>query len=146
MRSAIPQHEDLNFSSQLDWDTFNDEQLIDAHMIDASQTPPTSYNAPPVRTTPRVSYSYKSPTAHAQTPPEPDKLRFLQVDEWDEHASYEEDVPTFIHYSIEWKVVVNNKEVSKDTEQDLCPDPHRILAHGPQTETRQASAEEAATK
>ena len=52
-----------------------------------------------------------------------DKLRFLQRDEWNEHNSYEEEVPTCIHYSIEWKVVVNNKELSKDTEQDLVVAP-----------------------
>ena len=66
---------------------------------------------------PRVSC--KSPAAHTQTQPKPDKLRFLQLDEWNEHDSNEEEVPTCIHYSIEWKVAVNSKELSKDTERDL---------------------------
>jgi hypothetical protein len=50
---------------------------------------------------------------------EPGRLRFLQLDEWDEHNSYSEDVPTCLHYSIEWKVAVNNKVVHRDTEQDV---------------------------
>jgi hypothetical protein len=128
-KKPFPAHEDHNFSSQLDWDTFDDRQLIDAHMIDASQTPPASCNAPPARTMPRVSC--RSPAAHTQTQPKPDKLRFLQLDEWNEHNSYEEEVPTCIHYSIEWKVAVNSKELSKDTERDLVLAPtaywHMVL-------------------
>jgi hypothetical protein len=116
-KSPFSQQEDLNFSSQLDWVTFEDRQLVDAHMINASQTPPASHNATPARTIPRVSCN--SPATRPQTQPEPDKLRFLQRDEWNEHNSYEEKIPTYIHYSIEWKVIVNNKEPSKDTEQDL---------------------------
>ena len=46
-------------------------------------------------------------------------LRFLESDEWDELNSYEEEVPTLLHYSIEWKVAVNNRVVAKDTEQDI---------------------------
>lgn len=45
-----------------------------------------------------------------------DRLGFLQLDEWDEHNSYGEEVLTVLHYSIEWKVAVNNKVVSRDTE------------------------------
>ena len=48
-----------------------------------------------------------------------ERLRFLQLDEWDEHNSYDEEVPTCLHYSIEWKVSVNNTVISRDTKQDL---------------------------
>lgn len=62
---------------------------------------------------------------------EPDKLRFLELDEWDELNSYEEDVPSYLHYSIESKVAVNNKVVSRDTEPDVVLGPlaywHMVL-------------------
>ncbi|KAF1957124.1 hypothetical protein CC80DRAFT_411445, partial [Byssothecium circinans] len=62
---------------------------------------------------------------------EQDKLRFLQLDEWDEHNSYGEDVPTYLHCSIEWRVLLNNKVVYGDTEQDVVLIPigywHTIL-------------------
>lgn len=52
-----------------------------------------------------------------------ERLDFLPVNEWDEYNSYDEDVPTRLRYSIEWKVTVNNKVVSKDTEQDVVLGP-----------------------
>lgn len=63
--------------------------------------------------------SYDSPAPYLQTQLEPDRLRFLELNEWDELNSYEEEVPSLLHYSIEWKVAVNNRVVAKDTEQDL---------------------------
>ena len=96
-------------------------------MIDITQTPPSST---PYGT---VNVPCGSPDVHLQTQAqlEPEKLRLLQPDEWDEHSSYEEDVPTCIHYSIEWKVTVNSKMVAKDTEQDLVVVPiaywHMVL-------------------
>jgi hypothetical protein len=43
----------------------------------------------------------------------------LYIDEWDEEKIYNEEPPSCIHYSIEWKVTINNKPISKDTEQNL---------------------------
>jgi hypothetical protein len=58
-----------------------------------------------------------------QLPLRPEKLRFLKLDEWDEHNAYDEELPTCLHYSIEWKVSVNKKVISKDIEQDVVLEP-----------------------
>lgn len=47
------------------------------------------------------------------------KLNVLQLVDWDKDRTYDEDPPNCLHYSIEWKVTVNGKVISKDTEQDL---------------------------
>ena len=52
-------------------------------------------------------------------PLKPEKLRFLRLDELNPHNTFEEDVPTCLHYSIKWKVSINKKVMSIDTEQDL---------------------------
>jgi hypothetical protein len=43
----------------------------------------------------------------------------LRLADWDRERAYDEDPPYYIHYSIEWKVTVNGKAISRDTEQDL---------------------------
>ena len=50
---------------------------------------------------------------------EPDRLYFLQPDEWDKEQEYNVDPPICIRYTIVWKVKFNNRTVLKDTEQDL---------------------------
>ena len=48
-----------------------------------------------------------------------EKLKLLQEAEWDPDKTYDKHPPTCLHYSIEWKVKVNDKIISKDTEPDL---------------------------
>jgi hypothetical protein len=51
--------------------------------------------------------------------PHTDGLGSLPLDEWDEHNSYDGDVPSLLRYTVEWKVMVNNKVIAKETEQDV---------------------------
>jgi hypothetical protein len=49
---------------------------------------------------------------------------FVQLPDWSEDLAYDEHPPTCVHYSIEWKLTINNKMAAKDTEQDLVLVPH----------------------
>jgi hypothetical protein len=58
------------------------------------------------------------------------KLELCPYADWDPDRAYDEDPPIYIHYSIEWKIAVNNRAImSKDTEQDLVLEPAARWEH-----------------
>jgi len=59
------------------------------------------------------------PFSQQQTQLQLEKLGFCQPTDWDKEKLYDDDPPSFIHYTIVWNIKVNKKEVSKDTEQDV---------------------------
>lgn len=60
-----------------------------------------------------------SPSVVLEDQSQSDILRLLQLSEWKEGRVYNKDMLTCIYYHIEWRVTVNNQEVSKDMEEDL---------------------------
>jgi hypothetical protein len=58
------------------------------------------------------------------------KLELCQYANWSPERTYDEDPPSYIHYSIEWKITVNNRAIMpKDTEQDLVLEPAAYWEH-----------------
>jgi hypothetical protein len=51
--------------------------------------------------------------------PHSGKLKLLDLDKWNKNKTYNKKPPTCLYYSIKWKVILNNKLLSKDTEPDL---------------------------
>jgi hypothetical protein len=66
-----------------------------------------------------ISSDHGWPVRSCTSPQALDKLPLLGLDDWQEGRSYDEQPPSCIHYSIEWKVALNKRVVSNDTEQNL---------------------------
>src|ERR1700712_1421707 len=94
------------------YDAFDYTEAVNVSTIETpgSMAP---FSAPTSRTRRKAARSQQQQRLYQ------DMLEFVPLDEWDEHNSYHEEVPSCLHYSIEWKVCVNKRMVSKDTEQDL---------------------------
>jgi hypothetical protein len=76
-------------------------------------TPPSEYGFSP--SPDRCPQDGSEPLLSTQ--PEINKL--LQLSEWEANRPDDELSASFIRYTIEWKVKVNNRSVSEDTEQDV---------------------------
>ncbi|KAG9778313.1 hypothetical protein KCU88_g4333, partial [Aureobasidium melanogenum] len=59
----------------------------------------------------------------------PQGLGFVQMKDWDCDATYDEMPPAYIHYRVEWKLMINKTVVSKQTEEDIVLEP---TSYGPQ--------------
>jgi hypothetical protein len=62
---------------------------------------------------------------HRSTPRQTPSNRgnIFRDSEWDYSATDNEEPQPSLHYTIEWRVTLNNRVVAKDTEQDLALDP-----------------------
>lgn len=90
------------------------------HNSDYVPTP--GYSASPYAVRSALSLSPSSVLENSVDPRSnrgPQPLRFLPLHEWEEGRAYDEDPLVYIHYRIEWRVTVNNREVSIDTEEDV---------------------------
>jgi hypothetical protein len=57
-------------------------------------------------------------------------LKLCQFPDWDSEATYDDDPPIYIHYSIVWKVTRNNRAViGPDTVQDTVLAPAAYWQH-----------------
>jgi hypothetical protein len=54
---------------------------------------------------------------------EPNRPRLLQLFEWNGRLLSDELPASCIQYTIEWKVIVNKKVISRDTEEDVALTP-----------------------
>lgn len=63
-------------------------------------------------------------TPVCRSQPRQGTLTLLQLVDWDKDKAYDEQPPTCIHYSIEWKLTVNSKQIAKQTEPNLVLAPN----------------------
>ena len=64
------------------------------------------------------TYTYGDPSSLSHRPAS-DRLGFLEDTELNRGRTDNDDAPKSINYLIEWKVTINNRILTKDTEQDL---------------------------
>lgn len=65
----------------------------------------------------------------SQLRPVPQTLPFLPLTEWDPDQRYDDQPPSYIHYALEWKMTLNNRNVARQTEQDIALAPGDFWDH-----------------
>ena len=61
----------------------------------------------------------KASTPCLRPRPRPEKLALLQLSEWDQGKTYDDDPPTCLCATIGWKATLSGKPFARDTEQDV---------------------------
>lgn len=113
--SLFSYEEDVPFDLKQRYDTLSDVQSVDSDQTFPPQTPLVLDS----RATSRVLRSHTSQGCNNALQVDADRLGFLPLAEWDEYNSYEEDTPSHLRYLVEWKIAVNNRAITKDTEQNV---------------------------
>ncbi|PCG88159.1 Hypothetical protein PENO1_111800 [Penicillium occitanis (nom. inval.)] len=110
LREASPYDISSQFDTTSPYDT---SQLWNAPTPGFPGTPrsPSNFSYVSSRYGPHGGYSTPS---HVQA-----RLPLLGLDDWEEGRVYDEQPPVCIHYSIEWKLALNKRFVTRDTEQNL---------------------------
>ncbi|CAG8342596.1 unnamed protein product [Penicillium salamii] len=108
------------------YDDRHDSQtwVPDVPDFDSQYAPTPGYHCcpPPSEYASSPSLEYYPPRGISISPPRQETPRLLQLCEWEE-ARPDEISPIFIRYTIEWKVKVNNRFRSEDTELDVALTP-----------------------
>ena len=86
--------------------------------------------APSDESDPYVPWELDPFECSSQQNTQANKLELCRFADWDPNRAYDEDPPIYIHYSIKWKIAVNNRAImSMDTEQDLVLEPAAYWEH-----------------
>jgi hypothetical protein len=103
MSSPYPSQASFGFELYKQEDPFESSQIESREVVHRAMTADTEKDA----------------CSQQQTQMQPEKHPFCQLTDWDKEKAYNEDPPSYINYIIERKVTVNNRIMSKDTEQNV---------------------------
>jgi hypothetical protein len=85
------------------WEPFDFLKGLDPDVVHVANSTPIPASAEPhhntLRTVDEDTPSEQPP--RGQQPPRPDKLSLVQLNNWDQEKTYDENPPSCIHYSIE---------------------------------------------
>lgn len=113
-------------SSNLFHDLFSSDELTSQDYLNVP-TPGVFHGTDSESSFPRYGATpntdrYESPGASTPYLPSrtPEKLALLQLSEWDQTKTYDDDPPSCLRVTIRWKVTLNGKPITEDTEEDVA--------------------------